>query len=542
MSDAWKTDPTAAFAEAERRIDQVRDGDEEVLDLSDLRALGRLPDMSGLLSLQKAYLGGRSKDRLLQLHSPRLQDISALQDVPDLRELDLSFKPVSDIGVLSGLTGLTWLDLSGTEVSDIGVLSGLTRLTWLDISGTEVIDIGVLSDLTGLTSLDLSATAVSDIGVLSGLTGLTSLRLPDTGVSDIGVLSGLTGLTSLDLSGTGVSDIGVLSGMTGLTSLALRRTGVREIGVLLDLPDFAEERAQFLSYEGIPLCETDRRLDMLSRLPPDRCARETVQYMKGTHPDFRPPEVVGPSTVQARLEAGQSLDLKVQDDHLSVMNMDGAERVAPQELADRLTALRMQTSALLEEAAQAQIPSTLVRRLERYAHALEREAPTYLILDGPMAVLKGSISDPYVVAALDQGFVEGWQYLIDAHDALRELVLPRAPELPTPRPDVTPEEGIALVEEAVEAATPAVDDNAFDETLVETLAAIRDYFEAAKSETADKPGLIRRGLGALGELSAKVLHVVSLSSGVATLTQWFASAQGQAFIVQMRALLDKLLA
>jgi hypothetical protein len=308
------------------------------------------------------------------------------------------------------------------------------------------------------------------------------------------------------------------------------------------VPAFAQERAQGLAYRQIPACVDDRRLDFLSRLDRKQCARKTVQYLKGTHPDFRPRDtLVQTRSPTDRLAAASTLEITEETGRASIRNVGAPERLAPEEKADRLNTLAMQVDALLEEAEQSQVPPSLKTRLARYGQALRVETPTYIRLDGPMSVLKGAVTDPYVTAGLDQGFLAGWRHLIEAHDALRDLLIPRTEEPPAPTLGVTPEDGTALVDDALDAAQAAAG-GAFDETLVDTLDSIRDYFDAAKSREEERPALIRKGLGALGGLTVKIVVALGAGSSVVTLTQWVATPQGQAFLLQMRAIFDRILA
>ncbi|SFI92332.1 leucine-rich repeat domain-containing protein [Jannaschia pohangensis] len=409
MSEAWRTDPSAAEAEALRRIEAAAESDNAetrlVLDFSDLPALTRVPEEIGLLTdLLVLTIGHLNSEERSNVIAHKMADISAL----------------------AALTQIEILSLSTTEVRDFSVLSSLSKLSHLIMFGTPVIDITPLSSLSALEELDLADTQVSDISGLSGLSALRRLRLSDTQVSDISGLSGLSALTHLDLTRTHVDDISALSGLSALTYLSLYETRVRELSVLLSIPVFWDERASLLSFEGTPAADpnNDRRLDLLSRLPGDRCAIETVQYLKGTHPDFRDPPAgggAGPDarSVTDRLRDAAEVEVGVRDGKLVAGNASPPKRLAPVERDTRLDALRADVKDLLAEAEQVQLPHVQRSRLQRYAYVLAAEAPTYITLDGPMAILRGALSDRYVTDALDKGFVAGWTHLVATHDELR---------------------------------------------------------------------------------------------------------------------------
>ena len=249
--ERWEKEPVAAFEEARRRVEKASAKDEEFLDLSDLRALKRLPPaLSNLKGLQRFHLKGTQVTDIsplsaltglqeLYLRGTQVADISPLSGLTRLQVLSLGETQVSDISPLSGLTGLESLDLDRTQITNISPLSGLERLQELYLEGAQVANISPLSVLMGLERLHLEKMQITDISPLSGLTRLQLLNLSRTQVADISPLSGLTGLVSLDLSRTQVTDIGTLLGFTGLQGLALSRTQVSDISSLLNLIELA---------------------------------------------------------------------------------------------------------------------------------------------------------------------------------------------------------------------------------------------------------------------------------------------------------------
>ena len=328
----WQTDEAAATAEAVRRIEAAIASGAKGLDFTDLIAMTRLPD-----ALAKAQ-GVR------EIYAGVVSPIRALDD-------NFLVKRLTSISALAGLTKLTSLHIDSTQVSNLSALSGLSGLTSLNLNYTPVSDLSALSGLSGLTSLNLNYTPVSDLSALSGLSGLTSLSLSYTPVSDLSALSDLSGLTSLDLSSTSVSDLSALSGLSGLTALDLRNTQVSDLGILMSFPLFASEQAKFLRYSITPAAhpQADRRLDYLSRLPPDRCAIETVQYLKGTHPYFGETKIVNQvgngAGLAARLAEASPVEVVLEGGLLQARNAGTPERLAPKELGLRVTALREQVGS-----------------------------------------------------------------------------------------------------------------------------------------------------------------------------------------------------
>jgi hypothetical protein len=573
----WRTDEAAATAEAVRRIEAAIASGATVLDFSDLIAMTRLPDELAKAQGVRTIFAGNARatgaaayeyatrllsdvsaladlTKLTSLHlsDTRISDLSALSGLAALTGLNLKQTPVFDLSALSGLSGLTELDLSQTRVPDLSVLSGLSRLTSLKLSYTQVSDLSALSGLVGLTSLDLMNTQVSDLSVLSGLVGLTWLNLSYTQASDLSVLSGLFRLTWLNLSNTLFSDVAVLSGLPGLGLLNLSNTQVTDLGPLMSVPLFASEQAKFLRYDNTPAAnpQVDSRLDHLSRLPPDLCAIETVQYLKGTHPDFSEPKTVNGvengSWLAARLAEASPVEVVLDGGLLQARNAGAPERLAPKELGLRVTALREQVAALLGESRAKQIPEDVARRFQRYAKALGHEEVTYLLLDGPIAALRGGVNDPYVTSALDGGFVESWRALVTMHDELRPLLLPPEEDnLPDLRDDVTAEVGIDLATQAEAALQEGVTGELVAGSVVEAMQAATEYFKAAKSATEKKQTWIRRGVAVL---SAVVVGVLGIPVGIGTYAETALKVQeflltpaGQALVAALRPLWEAIL-
>lgn len=98
-------------------------------------------------------------------------DLACLENLPELRELDLYHTNVTDAGLphLQGLRQLRGLDLQHTGVTDTGIhcLEGLLQLQELDLKDTVVTDAGFdhLKGLTQLRWLYLSGTRTTPQGI-----------------------------------------------------------------------------------------------------------------------------------------------------------------------------------------------------------------------------------------------------------------------------------------------------------------------------------------------------------------------------------------
>jgi len=261
-----------------------------------------------------------------------------------------------------------------------------------------------------------------------------------------------------------------------------------------------------------------------------------MQYLKGTHPDFRDPPVRpggGTATVLQTLADASPIGLEAQDGQLTASNPGTPERPSPEELKIRLDALRSHLAQLITEAKTKNVPDQIQARFVSYAEPLTQEQPIYLLLDGPMSFLKGGCNDSYVTDGLDGGFVAGWKQLVDMHDDLRPLLLPPEEDdadLPDVSEDATPEQGSALVDQAIE----AFDDPSVNAEVVDTLRATREYFEAAKTDETRKPNLIKRGMKAIG-------GIVALAASGTGIHAWATSPAGQSVLQKLQPVLDAVL-
>lgn len=276
-----------------------------------------------------------------------------------------------------------------------------------------------------------------------------------------------------------------------------------------------------------------------------------MQYLKGTHPDFGPPQTSGlvnggVTGLAERLAEASPVDVVLEGGLLQARNAGAPERVAPKELGLRVTALREQVGELLHESRGKQMPEDLVRRFQRYAKALDHDEVTYLFLDGSIAALLGGLNDPYVTDGLDGGFVESWRALVTMHDELRPLLLPpEEDDLPELRKDVTAEEGIDLAAKAQTVLQDAVNGGIVHPSIVEAAQAATEYFKAAKDDVLQKPTWIKRGVLVLGGLFAKVLEFPAklglAAAGAMKVQEFLLTPAGQALVAALRPLWEAIL-
>ena len=220
--------------------------DEKIEDISALGSLINLKslDLRGNQISDISALSDLTKLEDLKLSSNVIDDISVLDELTNLKSLDFGHTNdnISNISVLSNLTNLEELRLWSKQISDISALENLTNLKSLEIRQSLISDISVLSELQNLKSLSLSSDQIDDISVLRSLPNLESLNMRSNQISDISVLSALTNLKSLELKGSQISDISVLSSLPNLEAVSLSSDQINDISILNSLPNLWDLR------------------------------------------------------------------------------------------------------------------------------------------------------------------------------------------------------------------------------------------------------------------------------------------------------------
>jgi len=83
-------------------------------------------------------------------------------DVVDIEFLDASSLGIDDLSGIENLTGLVDLDLSDNKINDIGELNGLVKLINLDLSKNKIEDVIGLKGLVNLVELNLENNKISE--------------------------------------------------------------------------------------------------------------------------------------------------------------------------------------------------------------------------------------------------------------------------------------------------------------------------------------------------------------------------------------------
>ena len=157
-----------------------------------------------------------------------------ISDLKQLTALNLGLELyVADLSGLEHLVNITELDLTQNQITDLSPIASLTKLTSLELAQNDITDISPLTSLTNLTFLRVQDNLVTDISSLAGLTKLTELNLWLNEISDISPLAALTDLTKINLTSNKISDLSPLASLTNVTKLELTKNEITDLSPLL---------------------------------------------------------------------------------------------------------------------------------------------------------------------------------------------------------------------------------------------------------------------------------------------------------------------
>ncbi len=224
----------------------------------------------------------------------KIRYLEGIEQLENLRTLDLSDNLISDVSSLAGIHSLEKLNLANNPVADASPLDGLRNLKTLILLGTpalsqegtqpavkgepadEVVLLEVedepqtslhvmekayfedprleaaMRDILGdegdipdgpllpeyfseITELELEDNRIESLKGLEAFAWLTSLNLAENNISDLSHLAGLRELKMLDLSVNRITDLGPLGSLDSLEELDLSENPIKKIVALKGL-------------------------------------------------------------------------------------------------------------------------------------------------------------------------------------------------------------------------------------------------------------------------------------------------------------------
>ena len=199
------------------------------------------------------------KERAAELIHPKrfqargegIRDLSFLEGLTGLKELDLWDNDIEDLSPLATLTGLRELWLPYNLISDLSPLAGLEKLVQLNVYGNRITSLEPLRGMTGLNQLNLRGNPLEPgtLACLRKCKRLGMLNLSGTGLGDISDLE-FCRAWNLDLyENPNLTGLEVISTMKRLSCLYLDTNVARRY----DIPALAPQLTEHVELGGISL-------------------------------------------------------------------------------------------------------------------------------------------------------------------------------------------------------------------------------------------------------------------------------------------------
>jgi Leucine-rich repeat (LRR) protein len=158
-----------------------------------------------------------------------IQDLRPLDQLKELRVLDISSSAISDLFPIRNITSLTYLNASNTNVEDLNPLRYSKSLKQLYINNTPVSSIRVIESFDNLEVLHLEQTVIDSLPSMAALTYLKEFNCSSTNLLRLDSLKYLTELEALYFSNTSVNDLRPISTLGKLKKLDLSKTNVESL-------------------------------------------------------------------------------------------------------------------------------------------------------------------------------------------------------------------------------------------------------------------------------------------------------------------------
>jgi len=199
------------------------------------------------------------KERAAELIHPKrfqargegIRDLSFLEGLTGLKELDLWDNDIEDLSPLATLTGLRELWLPYNLISDLSPLAGLEKLVQLNVYGNRITSLEPLRGMTGLNQLNLRGNPLEPgtLACLRKCKRLGMLNLSGTGLGDISDLE-FCRAWNLDLyENPNLTGLEVISTMKRLSCLYLDTNVARRYNI----PALAPQLTEHVELGGISL-------------------------------------------------------------------------------------------------------------------------------------------------------------------------------------------------------------------------------------------------------------------------------------------------
>lgn len=169
-----------------------------------------------------------------------ITDLKPLDQLKNLKNLDISSSEISDLFPIRNLTTIEKLNCSNTSVENLRPLKYSKSLRELYFNNTPVSSITIIENFINLELLHLEQTVIDSLPSINKLIHLKELNCSSTNLVSLDSIKYLRSLIHLDFSNTSVNDLGPISSLINLKNLTFRNTNVKELAPLGQLDNLEE--------------------------------------------------------------------------------------------------------------------------------------------------------------------------------------------------------------------------------------------------------------------------------------------------------------
>ncbi len=155
-----------------------------------------------------------------------ITDLKPLDELKNLKKLDISSSDIVDLFPIRNLTTIEYLNCSNTMVENLNPLKYSKSLKELFLSNTPVTSIMVIENFSQLETLHLEQTVIDSLPSIDKLVNLKELNCASTNLVTLDSIKYLKSLEIIDFSKTSVEHLEPISNLEHLKEIVLNETSV----------------------------------------------------------------------------------------------------------------------------------------------------------------------------------------------------------------------------------------------------------------------------------------------------------------------------
>lgn len=313
-----------------------------------------------------------------------IADLTGLEWLGDVREIQLPKTSVAAVDPLNKLTALTTLTLISTHGFPLSPLTALTNLSSLSVSVGPTTDLAAIATFARLDSLHLTTHGVSQLSALTTSSAVRALTITgDASLTSLGTISGGANIARLAVTdASNLRSLASVRNLDGVVELDVRRTGISDIGELAGFPRITRanlDGTKLRDLAGLPRLTSLAMLDISNTAVTDATPLSSLPALTELAAYSAQLSTLGPRGSLAHL-----LNVRLPNNHLqSIEALDGA--VLTQVMLGGNPISDISPLAHISSTANVDLWDTRVRDLSPLPDTATVDAGSYLGIDLPAA-------------------------------------------------------------------------------------------------------------------------------------------------------------